>query len=70
MKIRIKKYTIPFYNNKHNSPYGALEITTENKTFLRNFDLEKQNIYIINSKKYKLSFTGSLYRPSFELKAI
>lgn len=68
MIIKIKKHIIPYFDNKKNNPYGVLEITDNQKTYIRKYDLGMKNKYIINNKKYELIFTGSLYKPVFELK--
>lgn len=70
MEIKMKEYVIPYRNNKHFKPYGILEIIENDKSYLRKFDLAKNNNYIINHIKYSLEFVGSLYHPKFELKKI
>lgn len=68
MIIKVKKHIVPLYNNKRCNPYGVIEITDNQKTYIRKYDLGINNKYIINNKKYELIFIGSLYKPAFELK--
>ena len=61
---KIIKYTIPFYGNKHLTPYGELLVSDGKSEKVVKFE---NDIFCFDSVKYSIENKGCLYNPKFEI---